>query len=554
MTTPGTRPPTPATPGAGVAVENVTKRFGAVQALGGVTLTFPPGQVTALMGENGAGKSTLLKILTGDHRPTGGRVLLDGAPVSFAAPQDARKAGIRIIPQEPEIIPHVSVAENVYAGSLPRTAGRRLDRAGLRRRITADLARLGFDKVIDPDQLGSELTAAQRQLVEILRALTGEAKVIAFDEPTSSLAENEAEALFALIDRLRARGIAIIYVSHRMKEIFRLADRIAVLRDGASAGVLDAARTTESDVVRMMVGRDLSSLFVRQDVARDEVVLALDGVTTDDVTGISLRVRAGEVVALAGLMGAGRSELALALAGDRPLRSGRITLNGRPLRLRGPKDAIRAGIGLAPEERKAQALFLRRSIRDNTSLVSLERLRRLRFVRGAREKAVAQEFADRLRVRAPSIEHEVGKLSGGNQQKVVLARWLLRRPKVLILDEPTRGIDIGAKAEIYRIIADLARDGVALLVISSELPEVLGLADRVVVMQHGRVTGELGRAEATEEAILHLAMADDLAAREPARPVPVRSGPARPDAASPDAAPAPAAARPRTDSAPGGPR
>ncbi|MFB7279058.1 sugar ABC transporter ATP-binding protein [Streptomyces hydrogenans] len=559
MTTPGTRPPTPATPGAGVAVENVTKRFGAVQALGGVTLTFPPGQVTALMGENGAGKSTLLKILTGDHRPTEGRVLLDGAPVSFAAPQDARKAGIRIIPQEPEIIPHVSVAENVYAGSLPRTAGRRLDRAGLRRRITADLARLGFDKVIDPDQLGSELTAAQRQLVEILRALTGEAKVIAFDEPTSSLAENEAEALFALIDRLRARGIAIIYVSHRMKEIFRLADRIAVLRDGASAGVLDAARTTEGDVVRMMVGRDLSSLFVRQDVARDEVVLALDGVTTDDVTGISLRVRAGEVVALAGLMGAGRSELALALAGDRPLRSGRITLNGRPLRLRGPKDAIRAGIGLAPEERKAQALFLRRSLRDNTSLVSLERLRRLRFVRGAREKAVAQEFADRLRVRAPSIEHEVGKLSGGNQQKVVLARWLLRRPKVLILDEPTRGIDIGAKAEIYRIIADLARDGVALLVISSELPEVLGLADRVVVMQHGRVTGELGRAEATEEAILHLAMADDLAAREPVRPEPTRPeptrpGPARPDAASPDAAPAPAAARPRTDSAPGGPR
>ncbi|OKJ61655.1 sugar ABC transporter ATP-binding protein [Streptomyces sp. CB02261] len=538
MTTPGTQPPTPATPvsppGAGVAVENITKRFGAVQALGGVTLTFLPGQVTALMGENGAGKSTLLKILTGDHQPTEGRVLLDGAPVSFASPQDARKAGIRIIPQEPEIIPHVSVAENVYAGSLPRTAGRRLDRAELRRRITADLARLGFEKVIDPDQIGSELTAAQRQLVEILRALTGEAKVIAFDEPTSSLAENEAEALFALIDRLRAQGIAIIYVSHRMKEIFRLADRIAVLRDGASAGVLDAATTTESEVVRMMVGRDLSSLFVRQDVARDEVVLQLDGVTTDDVSDISLQVRAGEVVALAGLMGAGRSELGLALAGDRPLRSGRITLNGRPLRLRSPKDAIRAGIGLAPEERKAQALFLHRSIRDNTSLVSLERLRRMRFVRRGQEKTVAQEFSDRLRVRTPSIEHEVRKLSGGNQQKVVLARWLLRRPKVLILDEPTRGIDIGAKAEIYRIIADLARDGVALLVISSELPEVLGLADRVVVMQNGRITGELSRAEATEESILNLAMADDLA--------------------TVDAAPTPAAARPRTDSAHGGSR
>ncbi|MFB6634400.1 sugar ABC transporter ATP-binding protein [Streptomyces sp. NPDC056362] len=534
MTTPGTPPLTQATPGVGVAVENIAKRFGAVQALSGVTLTFPPGQVTALMGENGAGKSTLLKILTGDHQPTEGHVLLSGAPVSFASPHDARRAGIRIIPQEPEIIPHVSVAENVYAGSLPRKAGRRLDRAELSRRITSDLARLGFEKVIDPEQLGSELTPAQRQLVEILRALTGDAKVIAFDEPTSSLAENEAEALFALIGRLRAQGIAIIYVSHRMKEIFRLADRITVLRDGASAGVLDAAATTESEVVRMMVGRDLSSLFARQDVARDDVVLRLDGVTTDDVTDISLQVRAGEVVALAGLMGAGRSELGLALAGDRPLRSGRITLNGRPLRLRSPKDAIRAGIGLAPEERKAQALFLHRSIRDNTSLVSLERLRRMRFVRRGQERAVAQDFSDRLRVRTPSIEHEVRKLSGGNQQKVVLARWLLRRPKVLILDEPTRGIDIGAKAEIYRIIADLAQDGVALLVISSELPEVLGLADRIVVMQGGRVTGELDRAEATEEAILNLAMADDLGPLDPA--------------------PAPAAARPRTDSAHGGPR
>ncbi|RSS37152.1 sugar ABC transporter ATP-binding protein [Streptomyces sp. WAC08241] len=531
MTAPDTEPSVPAVPdhaaGAGISVEGITKRFGPVQALGGVTLAFPPGRVTALMGENGAGKSTLLKILTGDHQPTEGRVLLDGGPLKFSSPHEARRAGIRIIPQEPEIIPHVSVAENVYAGSLPRKPGRRLDRAELRRRITADLARLGFGKVIDPDQLGSQLNAAQRQLVEILRALTGEAKVIAFDEPTSSLAENEAEALFALIDRLRAQGIAVIYVSHRMKEIFRLADRIAVLRDGTVAGVLETCDTNEGEVVRMMVGRDLSSLFVRQDVAREEVVLRLEGVTTDDVRDVDLEVRAGEVVALAGLMGAGRSELALALAGDQPVRSGRIVLNGRPLRLRSPKDAIRAGIGLAPEERKTQALFLHRSIRDNTSLVSLERLRRWRFVRNGEERAAAQEFSDRLRVRTPDIEHEVRKLSGGNQQKVVLARWLLRKPKVLILDEPTRGIDIGAKAEIYRIIADLAREGVALLVISSELPEVLGLADRIAVMQNGRVTGELARAEATEEAILNLAMADDLA--------PVDTDRSRTDSAAGDA-------------------
>ncbi|MFF3600432.1 sugar ABC transporter ATP-binding protein, partial [Kitasatospora indigofera] len=482
MTSPGTgRPvlPPPTGDGPVIAVEGIVKRFGAVQALGGVTLEFPAGQVTALMGENGAGKSTLLKILTGDHQPTEGHVALDGARLALASPAEARAAGIRIIPQEPEIIPHVSVAENVHAGALPRRAGRRLDRAELRRRVTADLERLGFAGVLDPDLLGSRLTPAQRQLVEIMRAVTGEqARVIAFDEPTSSLSEHEVDALFSLIRRLRDQGIAIIYVSHRMKEIFRLADRIAVLRDGTLAGVLDAGSAHEADVVRLMVGRDLSTLFTRQDVATDRVVLDVRGVTTDAVRDIDLTVRAGEVVALAGLIGAGRSELALALAGDQPVHSGTITLDGRQLRTGRPGAAIAAGIGLAPEERKAQALLLHRTIRDNTSLVVLERLRRLRFVRRGAERQLAQEYTDRLRVRTPSIEHEVRKLSGGNQQKVVLARWLARKPKLLILDEPTRGIDIGAKIEIYQIIADLAKEGVALLVISSELPEVLGLADR----------------------------------------------------------------------------
>ncbi|MFF9645689.1 sugar ABC transporter ATP-binding protein [Kitasatospora aureofaciens] len=519
MTPPESPPLPPPDDSAGLSAEGVSKRFGAVQALADVTLTFPPGQVTALMGENGAGKSTLLRVLTGDHRPTGGRVLLDGRPLDLNSPQDARRAGIRIIPQEPEIIPHVPVAENVYAGALPRTRLRRLDRAGLHRRIVADLRRLGFDKVLDPTLLGSELTAAQRQLVEIMRALTGAVppRAIAFDEPTSSLSEHEVEALFALIARLRDQGIAVIYVSHRMKEIFRLADRIAVLRDGRVAGVVRADATGEGELVRLMVGRDLSSLFVRQQVATDRVVLDVQGLDTDDVHGIDLRVRAGEVVALAGLIGAGRSELALALAGDAPIRSGTVTLNGEVLRLRNPGDAIAAGIGLAPEERKTQALFLHRTIRDNTSLVSLGRLSRWRFVRRRQEKDLAQEYADRLRVRAPSVEAEVRTLSGGNQQKVVLARWLARRPDLLILDEPTRGVDIGAKAEIYQIIADLARTGTAVLVISSELPEVLGLADRVVVMQNGRTTGELTREQATEEAVLALAMADDLATTAPAQ-------------------------------------
>ncbi len=517
MTTPAARPPSPATggPRSGAGVENLGKRFDAVQALAGVTLDFPAGRITALMGENGAGKSTLLKILTGDHQPTEGRVLLHGRPLALGSPTDARRAGIRIIPQEPEIIPHVSVAENVYAGALPRRAGRRLDRAELRRRITADLDRLGFAGVLDPDLLGSQLTPAQRQLVEIMRALTGEAKVIAFDEPTSSLSDHEVEALFSLIRRLRDEGIAVIYVSHRMQEIFRLADRIAVLRDGALVDVLDAAATNDGELVRLMVGRDLSTVFSREHVATDRLVLDVRGVTTDDVQDIDLQVHAGEVVGLAGLIGAGRSELALALAGDLPVHRGTVTLGGRRLRSGRPSEAIRAGLGLAPEERKAQALFLQRSIRDNTSTVVLKRLSRWRFVRRGAERELAQHYADLLRVRTPSIEHEVRKLSGGNQQKVVLARWLARKPKVLILDEPTRGIDVGAKAEIYQIIADLAREGVAILVISSELPEVLGLCDRILVMQGGRITGELDRADASEEAILALAMADDLSVTTP---------------------------------------
>ncbi|WP_241002300.1 sugar ABC transporter ATP-binding protein [Streptomyces sp. CB01881] len=512
---PSADPSADPSPARTAGVEGLVKRFGAVQALDGVTLDFPAGKVTALMGENGAGKSTLLKILTGDHQPTAGHVVLDGRRVDLRSPARARALGIRIIPQEPEIIPHVSVAENVYAGSLPRGAGRRLDRAELRRRITADLDRLGFAGVLDPDLPGSRLTSAQRQLVEILRALTGEAKLIAFDEPTSSLSEHEVEALFALIGRLREQGIAVVYVSHRMQEIFRLADRIAVLRDGALVGVQDAHRTSEGELVRQMVGRDLSALFVRRTVATDRVVLEARGVTTDHVRDIDLTVRAGEVVGLAGLIGAGRSELALALAGDLPVRGGTVTLDGRPLPAGSPRRAIRAGLALAPEERKAQALFLHRSVRDNTSIAVLERLRRLRFVKRTAERDLAQQYAERLRVRTPSVEHEVGKLSGGNQQKVVLSRWLARRPKLLILDEPTRGIDVGAKAEIYRIIADLAEEGVALLVISSELPEILGLADRIVVMQGGRITGELGRDDATEEAVLQLAMADDITGTTP---------------------------------------
>lgn len=487
-------------------VEAVSKRFAGVQALADVSLDFPGGAVTALLGENGAGKSTLVRIINGEHPPDSGRVVLHGEPLVMRSPADARRAGIRVIPQEPEIVPYVSVAENVYIGALARRAGRRFDRAALRRRVLEDLRRLGFERVLDPDTLGRDLTPAQRQLIEILRALSTNAAVIAFDEPTSSLSEHEVEALFQLIRGLRDAGLAIIYVSHRLAEIFQIADRIAVLRDGALGGIADTAATSEGEVVRMMVGRDLRTMFAREHVATDRVVLAVERLSTDDVSDISLTVHAGEVVALAGLVGAGRSELCRALAGDLPIRSGTVSVDGKAVTIRHPWEAIDAGIAYAPEERKAQALLLTRSVRDNIVLTVLERLRRLRFVRPASERALASKYVARLRIRTPSIEHEVRKLSGGNQQKVVLARWLARDPKVLILDEPTRGIDVGAKAEIYHIIAGLARDGMAIVVVSSELPEVLGLADRIVVMQGGRVIGELSRAEATEESVVALAM------------------------------------------------
>ena len=488
-----------------LAMHGIGKRFGPVVALRDVSLTVRAGEVLALMGENGAGKSTLLRIMLGAFRPDSGRIEIDGAPAALGSPGEARRAGVRVVAQEPEIVRDVTVAENVYLGSLPRR-GRLFDRAALRAQMERDLAACGFGGMLDPDQLGRTLSPAQRQLVEVLRAMAGQARVIAFDEPTSSLSDHEAGRLFTLIAALAARGVGIVYVSHRMAEIFTVANRITVLRDGATVGERLATETNDAELVRMMVGRDLSALFHHSAHAPGRTVLSLRGVTTADVQDISLDVRAGEVVVLAGLVGAGRSELAHAIIGDAPIASGTIEVEGETLQLRSPRDAIRAGIGLAPEERKAQALLMKRSIRDNISLAVLRRLARLHVVDRRREGALARRYAGELRVRTPDIEQEVAKLSGGNQQKVVLARWLARQCRLLVLDEPTRGVDVGAKADIYAIIDRLAGEGTAILVISSELPEVLGLADRIIVMRAGRIAGTLQRSEATEERILGLAI------------------------------------------------
>lgn len=487
----------------------VTKSFGQVHALRGVEFELRVGEITALMGENGAGKSTLLKILNGDYRPDGGQLTLFGDEVHFTDPADSRAAGLRVIAQEPEIVPWVSVAENIYVGALGSLA---FNRGRLLAKAREELERWGFDKVLRAETIGNDLSAAQRQIVEIMRAVVARPRIICFDEPTSSLGDEEVALLFAMIRRLRDEGVAIAYVSHRMGEIFQLANHITVLRDGSYIGTKEAAETSNDELVRMMVGRDLSQMFSRDPAPVGDVVLELAGVSNELVHDIDLHVRAGEVVGIAGLVGAGRSELMKTIAGDYPAQSGSICVNGSPINIKDPSVSIKAGIGFAPEERKAEALLLERSVRDNTALVVLDQLSRWTFVNQRRERELAEEYVAQLKIRTPSTEQLVGKLSGGNQQKVVLARWLAAKPRLLLLDEPTRGIDVGAKAEIYAIIDRLAHEGVAVVVVSSELPEVLGVSDRIYVMGGGTIRGEMTRAEATEEKILGLAMDEEAVA------------------------------------------
>ena len=489
-----------------LTVANIDKAFPNVRALSVVSLEIPGGEVTAFMGENGAGKSTLLKILSGDYQADAGTITLDGRTVRFSGPKDARAAGIRVIYQEPEIIPNITVAENVFVGELPTRRG-----VVSFRKLFADtnaaLRTYGFGGVIRADALGSSLSPAQRHIVEILRALKPGLKVLALDEPTSSLTDDEAALLFKLVDQLRSQGIGIIYVSHRLHEIMQIADRIAVLRDGRLVGVKPAANTSQAEIVAMMVGRNLTDLFTRQHTTTQKVVLQVSQLSSSWHRDISFDVHAGEVVGLAGLMGAGRTELAKVLFGEYPRDAGTVSINGQVAKVHRPGDAIAAGIGLAPEDRRGEGLILVRSVLENTVLAVLSRLARFGVVTPPAMRAVGAPLVDKLGVKTPSLSQEVGKLSGGNQQKVVLARWLAARPAVLILDEPTRGIDVGAKAEIYRLIDELASNGIAILLISSEMPELLGLADRILVMRGGTISGELSRAEASEEAILRLAMA-----------------------------------------------
>jgi L-arabinose transport system ATP-binding protein len=503
------RPEEPAAP-ALVRVREVSKTFGVVRALDRVSLDMRSGEILALVGENGAGKSTLMRILEGEHRPDGGEILFEGRPVAFASARDAHRLGIRVIHQEPEIIPDLSVAENIFIGELRGPGGLLFDRRDLERRTLALLDQFGVAAELPPWRLCTHIGPAQRQLIEIMRALKAGERLLALDEPTSSLTAEETQRLFVLLRRLRAQGVAIVYISHRLREVRELADRIAVLRDGQLVAVTPAAETSEEQIVRSMVGRPISALFNHRSHAREAPVLEVEHLTTRHVTDVSLTVRAGEIVGLAGLIGAGRSELARGIFGFDAATGGRVLVGGREVRLRSPADAILAGMGFAPEDRKHEALLLARSVRENIALCVPDRISRFGFVRWAAEHTIAADLAGRLRVKTPSLSQLVSKLSGGNQQKVVLGRWLARQPRLLILDEPTRGIDVGAKAEIYRLVEELAEAGLGVLFISSELPELLGMTDRILVMARGRLVGELATVDATEETILALAMHGNL--------------------------------------------
>ena len=488
-----------------LALHRASKSFGRVRALEDGSLTLWPGEVHALLGENGAGKSTLVKLLAGVYQADGGELRIDGEPRAFATPADARNAGIAVIYQEPTLFYDLSIAENIYMGRQP------CDRAG---RIRYDAMHAEVDRLLE--SLGVHLRAQQpvrglsiadQQVVEIAKALSLNANVLIMDEPTAALSLPEVQRLFAIAEKLRARGVAILFITHRLDEVFQLTQRVTIMRDGRTVHFAMTDEMTTDSIVAKMVGRDLDTFYPKAETTPGAVALSVRGLTRTGVfRDISFDVRHGEIVALAGLVGAGRSEVARAIFGIDSVDAGDVQLLGKRLALGRPAVSVRAGLALVPEDRRGQGLALELSIAKNASLTVLGKLTRGGLISSRSEEELAQTWGQRLRLKAANMTVPVGTLSGGNQQKVVIGKWLAADPKVLIIDEPTRGIDVGAKAEVYRTLADLVREGMAVLMISSELPEVLGMADRVLVMHEGRLSAELTRADANEERIMSAAL------------------------------------------------
>jgi ABC-type sugar transport system ATPase subunit len=490
----------------------IGKRFPGVQALADVGLEVLPGEVHALLGENGAGKSTLLKILSGAQQPDSGTIEFGGQEVTMTSPHDAQRLGIVTIYQEFTLAPNMTIAENVFIGREPGR-GVFVSWRKMAEETRAITKRLGLQ--LKPMSIVRDLNVAEQQMVEIARALSMKSRLIVMDEPTSALSASEVEKLFRIIRDLKAQGLSIIFVTHRLEEVMQICDRYTVLRDGRLVGSGSVADMTIDSIIRLMVGRQVTALFAHREKATPgELALSVEGLSrrgnTQDqnatvLADVGFEVRRGEILGIAGLVGAGRTEMARAVFGADPFDSGRVIIDGHEVHIRSPQDAIRHGIGLVPEDRKQQALFLALAVRTNLSMAAHAQITRWGvFIDETAERAMVEEYRKALNIRMASPEQLIASLSGGNQQKVALARWLALRPKVLIVDEPTRGIDVGAKVEVHNLLFEMARSGIAVIAISSELPEILAISDRIVTMREGRVTGQINCEDATEEILMSM--------------------------------------------------
>ena len=488
-----------------IEMKGIDKSFGTNQVLKNAGFLLRDGEVHALMGENGAGKSTLMKILTGVYTRDAGTVIVDGKEVEYHNPQEAEKAGIVFIYQELNVMFDLTVEENLFMGKEITKGFGICDKKAMRKKAKEVLDMMGVD--INPAAVMSELSVGQQQMIEICKALMVDAKVIIMDEPTAALTQSETDALFKVIHSLRKKGVSMVYISHRMEEIFELCDRITVLRDGSYIGTEEIKDIDMNDIVKMMIGREIGERFPARDVKLGQEVLKVEKLTSPGVFhDISFSVRAGEVLGVSGLMGAGRTEIMQAIFGNLPLESGKIYIDGKETVIKNPEAAMKAGIGFITEDKKTEGLMLEKSIEENISLANLGKVSGKNHVlSSSAEDALVKKGIEEFHIRCFGPSHECGNLSGGNQQKVVLAKWIYTEPKILILDEPTRGVDIGAKKEIYSVINEMAAKGVAIIMVSSELPEVLGMSDRVMVVREGEVRGIIGKEEANQENVMTLA-------------------------------------------------
>lgn len=485
-------------------MEGIVKEFPGVRALGGVDFKVRKGEVHALVGENGAGKSTLMKILGGVYSKDAGVIRVHGREVELQGPRHAAELGIGMIHQEFNLVPGLTVAENIFLDRMPSGRLGFVDYGEMFERAAEVLRSL--EAPIDPRARVADLTVAGQQIVEIAKALTLDADILVMDEPSAALVSAEVEKLFRMIRSLKARGVSVIYISHKLDEIFQIADRITVLRDGLKVGESDIRDTTKQEIVRLMVGRELSNMFPKEEVPRGEEILRVEGLSMPGAfTDVSFSLSRGEILGIVGLMGAGHTDLARALFGVVKPTAGRIVVRGQEVRIGSPREAIARGFGWVTENRKEEGLVLVMSVARNTTLASLDQVSNAGFVSDRSERTVVDRFIQALGIKTPSVDQKVMYLSGGNQQKVVLAKWLMTSPDIIIFSEPTRGIDVGAKAEIYRLMNDLAREGKAIILISSETPEVLGMSDRILVMARGRVVKEFKRGEATQQDLMYYA-------------------------------------------------